>query len=110
MVVTYFHCGSVPRMLFIAGLHRSMRKTVGREVKGFLGVELYYDFRKRVLRSVSLWRDLASVYGMGSVYKHVAATRIPGRLSIDTACGVYEYSGDWRDVLFGAKSAQRPPL
>lgn len=110
VVITEFRCQSLLRMAIIRRMHRIMRLRVREQVDGFLDAKLYYDWPHRTLRSVSLWSDGQSIYGMGNVGEHVRASRIPGRLGIETSCGVYQLAGDWRDVLFGRYSNGRPPF
>lgn len=110
VVITRFKCRSRRQMLVIVRLHRRLKKKVSAASDGFIGVRLYPQWNERVLLSVSLWRDLTSLYDMGSVPEHVAATRIPGRLGINTSCGVFEYSGDWRVILFGEGWSTTSPL
>lgn len=62
---------------------------------------MFFDWSGRTVRSVSLWRDVSAIRGMGEVGAHVKAARVPGRFRIDTAGAVFDYSGDWRNVLFG---------
>jgi len=47
---------------------------------------------------------------MGEIQAHVRAARIPARWGIATACGVFEYVGDWRAVLFGGSWGTPSPL
>jgi len=108
--VTMFQCESVIRMLAIALMHRPMKRRVLDQVDGFLGVKLFTDWPNRSIRSVSLWTDVTSIYGMGNVAAHVKAARVPGRWGISTSCGVFEYSGDWRSVLFEGTWQSPSPL
>ena len=68
------------------------------------------DWRRHTLVSVTLWDDLDSVYSMGSVHAHVAASRLPPRMGVRTACGIFCFVGDWRRVMFGAPHEGRSPL
>jgi len=43
---------------------------------------------------------------MGQSSRHVASARVPGRMGVETACGVYCYDGDWRKVLFGIEDSK----
>lgn len=60
--------------------------------------------------SVSLWRDLESIYDMGGVTRHVAAARLPQRMGIRTRCGIYTFRGDWRRLLFDVPASDIDPL
>lgn len=91
-------------------MHRPMKRRIHERVGGFLGAKMFFDWEQKLIRSVSLWSDLESVYGMGSVPQHVAAVRVPPRLGIETSCGVFQYAGDWRGVLFGGPWQTSSPL
>ena len=101
VVVTLFECQSVGKMLAIGYLHRRMKAVIREKVPGFLDVRLFVDWKHRSSRSVSLWSNLDALRLMGTVSQHVAASRLPARYGIETACGVFAYIGDWRTVLFG---------
>lgn len=111
VVVTVFACRTRRDVLLLWWLHYRLKPAVQARARGFLGVRLYVDWRRRVVRSVSLWTDPAYLYDLGEVREHVGATRIPRRRGITTSCGVYTYRGDWRTVMFGVEQeAERPPL
>lgn len=99
--MTTFHCGTIVRTLALARMHWTMKRRVQNAVDGFLDVRLYIDWPQRTIRNVSLWSSKEAISGMGGVPAHVKAVRIPARWGIPTSCGVYEYIGDWRTVLFG---------
>jgi hypothetical protein len=105
-----FEAQSLWALLAIIRMHRPMRKAVEGTVEGFLGIRLSVDWRERRLRSISLWKDLQSLYGMGSVREHVEASRLPAQLGVRTSCGVFKYAGDWRTVLFGPGWSSSSPL
>jgi hypothetical protein len=108
VVVTRFACRSRRQILLIRWLHYRMKPAVEGYAPGFLGVRLYIDWRRRVVRSVSLWSDLASLYGMGDVREHIEAARIPRRLGIATTCGIYTFEGECSAVMFGVERLDKP--
>jgi len=108
VVVTMFDCRSRRNIVLLWWLHRRLRSHVRARAKGFLGIRLYIDWRRRVVRSVSLWADPPSVYSIGDVPAHVAAARIPPRLGIQTSCGMYTYEGACSAVMFGVTPNPRP--
>lgn len=110
VVVTRFECPNLLAVLVVRLLHRRVKRAVRRHASGFLGIRLIVDWRSRTVLSISLWQDLASVYTMGEVSRHVEATRVPGSLGITTACGVFCYAGDWKRVMFGADRVAGSPL
>jgi hypothetical protein len=97
-------------MLIILVLHRRIKRQVAQLAEGYLGAVVLRDWRARTVLSMSLWRDIESVYSMGSVPRHIYASRVPHRLGIVTRAGVFCYAGDWRQVMFGAGQANPSPL
>jgi len=67
-------------------------------------------WRRRTLFSITLWRNLDSIYTIGSVPRHTAATRLPRRFGVSTSSGVFTFTGDARRVLFGSPVESRSPL
>jgi hypothetical protein len=110
VVVTRFECGSLPKLAAILLLHVRVKLDVRRQASGFLGIKLLIDWRHRTILSISLWKDLDSVYSMGNVPRHVAAVRVPGGMGVQTTCGVFCFVGDWRRVMFGGQCVTRSPL
>jgi hypothetical protein len=110
VVVTRFECGTLRALLAIRLLHVRLKHDVRRNAAGFVGVKTLADWRGRTLLSVSLWKDLDSVYTMGMVRRHVSAVRLPGRLGVRTTCGVFCFVGDWRRVMFQSPMQARSPL
>ncbi|MEV6929368.1 hypothetical protein AB0M46_33430 [Dactylosporangium sp. NPDC051485] len=108
-MITRFDCGSLGKMLLVQLLHWRVKRDVRRNARGYLGIVLLRDWRHRTVLSISLWKDLRSVYSMGEVPAHISVTRVPAKLGIATSCGVFCYSGDWREVMFGG-GPQRSPL
>ena len=74
------------------------------------GVKVLTDWRRRTLLSISLWQDLDSIYSMGQVPRHVSAVRTAGTLATGTACGVFCFVGDWRQVMFRGEAVNHSPL
>jgi len=110
VVITRFECPNLPVLVYLLVLHRKVRRAVRDVADGFVTVQTFVDWRTRTLLSISVWKDLASVYSMGNVTLHIAATRVPCRLGVRTSSGVYCYVGDWRRVLFRHDRAPRSPL
>lgn len=110
VVITRFECPGLLAMLAVLVLHVRVKRDVRRRVPGFIGIVLLRDWRRRTVLSISLWPDVATVYGMGSVSRHVAASRVPGSLGIRTTCGFFCYAGDWRRVMFGTGTDAGSPL
>lgn len=110
VVVTAFACRTRRDVLLLWWLHHRLKPAVRAAAGDFLGVRLFIDWRRRLVRSVSLWARPTGLYALGSVSAHIAATRIPRRRGITTSCGVYAYRGDWRTVMFGGEYATPPPL
>ncbi|MQA86075.1 MAG: hypothetical protein GEV03_15955 [Streptosporangiales bacterium] len=110
IVVTRFDCPTYRSLLAVLMLHARLKIEVRRKAGGFVGVKLLIDFRRRTVLSISLWKDLDSVYSMGQVPGHIEATRIPRGFGINTNCGVFCFVGDWRRVMFGSPVRQRSPL
>lgn len=101
IVVTRFECPAWWQLLLVLALHVRLGPTVRRRTTGLLGIRMFIRWRARVVYNVSLWQDFASIYSMGNVPLHVAATRLTGRFGIGTQCGVYQFAGDWRPMMFG---------
>jgi hypothetical protein len=108
VVVTLFACRNLRDILVIWWLHHRVKPGVRERTRGFLGVRLYIDWRRRTVRSVSLWADPAYLYDMGEVREHVAAVGVPGQLGVATACGIYMYEGEWTELMFGAPPNGKP--
>lgn len=109
-MITRFECPSLPAMLVLLLLHRRIKRQVARVADGYLGATTVRDWRARTLLSISLWRDLESVYSMGGVPRHVLGSRVPARLGIRTRAGAFCYAGDWRQVMFGTGHPKPSPL
>ncbi|MET7467695.1 hypothetical protein [Micromonospora sp. NPDC005211] len=101
VVITRFHCGDLVRVLVVLLLHLRVKRDVRRHAEGFLGIRLLVRWRERTVWSISLWRDLDSVYSMGGVSRHVAASRVPAKLGVTTSCDIFCHVGEWTRVMFG---------
>jgi hypothetical protein len=110
VVITRFECPNLPVLAYLLVLHWRVKRDVRRHTRGFVGVRKLVDVRQRVLLSISLWEDVESIYWMGAVPRHIVATRLPGRLGVNTCSGVYPFAGDWRRVLFRSDRPPRSPL
>jgi hypothetical protein len=109
-MITRFECPSLPAMLVVVLLHQWIKRQVARRACGYLGATMLRDWRTRTVLSVSLWRDLDSVYSMGDLPRHIQASRLPARLGIHTRAGAFSYTGDWRQVMFNAGQPNPSPL
>lgn len=110
VVITRFDCPNYRSLLVVLALHTRLKSEVRRHATGFIGIKRQVDLRRRTVLSISLWRDLDSVYSMGQVRGHVEATRVPRGFGITTSCGVFCFAGDWRRVLFGGSGRRASPL
>ena len=110
VVVTRFECGSLPALVAVRLTHARIKPDVRRAASGFIGVTTIIDWRRCTMLSISLWRDLDSIYAMGSVGRHVSAARLPARLGVKTTCGIFCLAGDWRRVMFRGDAVARSPL
>ncbi len=103
VVITAFACRTRRDVLLLWWLHHRLKPAVRAEAPSFVDVRLYIDWRRRLVRSVSLWSEVGGLYDMGKVTGHISAARVPGSRGIETSCGVFTYRGDWRTVLFGGE-------
>lgn len=110
MIVTRFECPNRWVLVYLLALHVRVKRDVRRHVPGLIASRVVVLWRQRTMLSISLWPDLDSVYGMGSVPRHITGSRIPAQLGVTTSSGVFAFAGDWRRVLFGSPAAPRSPL
>jgi hypothetical protein len=110
VMVTRFDCRTLMNLLYLLVVHLRLKRDVRRHAEGFIGVRTIVDWRRRSFLSVSVWADLDSVYSMGGVPRHVEAARLPGRLGVETTCGVFCFVGDWRRVMFRSPVPSVSPL
>lgn len=110
VVVTRFECGGLLQLAYLCALHMKVKREVRRHARGLVASRALVDWRRHTLVSVTLWDDLDSVYSMGAVHAHIAASRLPPRMGVRTACGIFCFVGDWRRVMFGAPHVGRSPL
>lgn len=109
-MITRFECPNLSTMLIVVVAHTWIKRQVRQRAEGYLGAVMLRDWRSRTVLSISLWRDLDSVYSMGSVPRHVEASRLPHRLGVTTKAAAFCYAGDWRQVMFGAGQPKASPL
>lgn len=110
MIVTRFECPGLVALAYLAVLHWRVKREVRKVADGLVAARAVVDWRRRTLLSVTLWSDLNSVYAMGNVAAHVAASRVPARLGVRTRCGVFCFAGDWRRVMFHGQVSPGTPL
>jgi hypothetical protein len=110
VAITRFECHTLSRVIVILAMHLRIKKEVRRVADGYLGGTTLVLWKQRTVLSFSLWEQLDSIYAMGEVSRHVVASRLPSRLGISTACGIYAYSGDWRQLMFRTAYAAGEPL
>ena len=108
IVVTRFECRSALSLLTIALLHIRHKQRILSQARGLLYATMFVDWHRRTLISISLWSDLSSIYSMGAVPEHIAMARVPRRLGVTTACGVFGFIGGWRAVLFNGPETKSP--
>ncbi len=110
VVVTRFECPTLTALIIIRLIHTRLKPAVRRGAKGFLGVTTNVNWKQRTMLSISLWKDLDSIYSMGNVPRHIMASRVPSRLGVSTTCGIFCLAGDWRRVMFRGETQARSPL
>lgn len=110
VVVTRFECPNLSALIAVRLLHVRLKRIVRKRARGFVGVAIITDWRRRTMLTVSLWQSLDSIYSMGDIPAHVDAVRMPAHLGVATKGGVFCFVGDWRRVLFGGKAAPGSPL
>lgn len=108
VVVTRFDCRTIRNVLRVLALHRRVKPEVRRKADGYLGGKTVVVWRRRSVLSISLWRDLPSMYQMGRVDRHILAARVPAQLHVTTSCGVYAYSGEWKHLMFRTPETGAP--
>jgi hypothetical protein len=110
VVVTRFECPNLAVLLYLLLLHARVRRDASRQASGLIASRAAVLWRRRTLFSITLWRNLDSIYTIGSVPRHTAATRLPRRFGVSTSSGVFTFTGDARRVLFGSPVESRSPL
>jgi hypothetical protein len=110
VVITRFECPGRLALLRVFLRHKRVKQDVRSLVPGYLGGTTLILWKQRTLLSFSLWARLDDVYGMGKVDSHILASRVPHRLGVKTSCGIYAYSGDWRQLMFGAPTVAAEPV
>jgi hypothetical protein len=110
VAITRFECRTLLRLLLVLAMHYRVKREVRRVANGFLGATTLIQWRQRTLLSISLWRELDGIYDMGKANRHISASRMPARLGVSTACGIYAYAGDWRQIMFATPVAANEPL
>jgi hypothetical protein len=110
VVITCFDCKTLHNLLLVLWRHRRLKPKVARKAIGLLDTTTIVRWRERRVFNISLWQNLDAIHEMGNVGEHVAASRLPARLGVDTRCGVFAYEGDWHVVLFGDGWSQEDPL
>lgn len=110
VVVTRFECPNRFSMLELLWLHRLLRRRCRKQLSNLIDVKAFVSWHERLVLSVSLWSVAEGVMDMGSVDEHVRISRIPSQRGIVTSGGVFQYAGDWRDVMFGADVTSVSPL
>lgn len=108
-MITRFEFTRLPDMLLFISLHRRVNKSAERMCDGLLGVSTLKYWQTLTVLSISVWRNLDSVYQMGDVPLHITASRWPAQRGTVTRCGVYPYSGDWKWVMFKAGTKGKSP-
>ena len=110
VVVTRFDCGTLVYLIALVLLHPWIRHQVEVDAIRMLGACRRILWRERTLLSVSLWRDVESIYSMGHCQRHISAARLPARLGIEASCGIFSLSGDWKRIMFNSPARTRSPM
>lgn len=110
VVITRFDCRNRRTILLFLLVHSRIKRDVRQECPGFIAASRVIIWSDRTLLSITLWRDLDSIYDMGGVPRHIFASRLPGRFNADTTCGIFSYDGDWKALMFGANGIHLSPL
>lgn len=110
IVVTRFECAGVFHLIRLLLLHRRIKRDVCRTATGFIGAKALVDWSTRTVLSITLWKDLDSIYSMGNVARHIQAAKRKSQLGITTSSGVFCYVGDWRRVMFGSGEPNPTPF
>lgn len=110
IVVTTFECRSVLKVGILILLHYWLKPLIRRDTIGLIIPTIAIDWRHRRVFSISIWKDLVSIYSMGMCPAHVSAARLPRQLGIITNCVVYAASGDWRAILFRGQEGRNEAI
>jgi hypothetical protein len=101
IVVTRFACRTRRQLVSLVIAHSVMKRRVRQQIPQLVGASVVINWKLRYMYSVSIWPDRHTIERMGSVPAHVQAAHTIERFGIETRCGVFQYMGDWREVLFG---------
>lgn len=110
VVITRFECAGRLHLFRLLWLHRRIKRDVRRRAHGFVGARTLIDWPARTLLSITVWRDLDSIYSMGNVDRHIQAAKRKTELGVTTSSGIFCYVGDWRRVMFGSGEPNPTPL
>lgn len=110
VVITRFECESALGLLRLLLLHKRIKRDVRRQASGFIGVRTLVFWRSHTMLSISVWKDLDSIYSMGRVARHIHAAKRTSQLRVTTASGIFCYAGDWRKVMFRVGQPKDTPL
>src|SRR5277367_4766366 len=75
VVITRFECESVLGLLRLLLLHKRIKGDVRRQASGFICVRTHISWRSHTMLSISVWKDLESIYSMGQVARHIQAAK-----------------------------------
>jgi len=110
IAVTRFECRTLLNVVVVLLVHKRIKREVRRVAEGFVGAAPVVLWKDRTILSVTLWRTLESMYAMGEVQSHILASRLPHKLGIRTASGLFPFAGDWKNLLFQATVVDIDPL
>lgn len=110
VVITRFECESALGLLRLLLLHKRIKRDVRRQASGFIGVRTLVLWHSHTMLSISVWKDLDSIYSMGQVNRHIQAAKLTSQLRVTTASGIFCYAGDWRRVMFRVGQPKDSPL
>ena len=77
VVITRFDCRNRRTILLFLLVHSRIKRDVRQECPGFIAASRVIIWSDRTLLSITLWRDLDSIYDMGGVPRHIFASRLP---------------------------------
>ena len=80
VVITRFECESTRGLLRLMLLHKRIKRDVRRQASGFIGVRTLVFWRSHTMLSISVWKDLDSIYSMGRVDRHIKAAKRTSQL------------------------------
>lgn len=110
IVVTRFTARRKWQLVVLRLLHPLIKRRVSKQCTGLIGATSWMSWRELTMYSVSAWESVNAVYDLGNVDEHIRASRIPVAWSVETRCGIFAYSGEWKQLMFGGGKGGLSPL